>query len=162
MTSRLRFEVVLLQPIVTSGHRGAGGVDDGTAGSLGGSLGAIVNIVDAAANSLGSTEGLTAEPLEISHNGLRAGLCLATLLRYNRSRRRLSVEFGELILPLRSKSLSESLSLVLSVETVGNLSVEVVAVVVSLLLSVGSGGSGGESSVECAAHRVIDQISLLL
>lgn len=161
MTSRLCFEVVLLQPIVTSGHRGAGGVDDGTAGSLESSLGAIVNIVDAAANSLGSTEGLTAEPLEISHNGLRAGLCCGrTLLLWLLFL--FSVEFGELILPLRSKSLSESLSLVLSVETVGNLSVEVVAVVVSLLLSVGSGGSGGESSVECAAHCVIDQISLLL
>ena len=162
MTSRLRFEVVLLQPIVTSGHRGAGGVDDGTAGSLESSLGAIVNIVDAAANSLGSTEGLTAEPFEISHNGLRAGLCCGRTLLHNRFFLLFSVEFGEFILPLRSKSLSESLSLVLSVETVGNLSVEVVAVVVSLLLSVGSGGSGGESSVECAAHCVIDQISLLL
>ena len=162
LLSNLGFEVVLLQPVVSSGHGGAGGVDDGRTSCLEASLGAIVNFVDAAANSLDTVEGLVAEPLEISQNGLRAGLCLTNLFRGRRRRFFRGLKLGELIIPLLSESLSEGLSLLLSVESLVNLSVEVVAVVVSLLLSVVSGGSGSECSVEREAHRVIDQISFII
>ena len=153
---------MLLQPVVASLDHVAGGVNDGRAGLLDASLGGVVCGVDAATDSLGAVSNLAAEPLEISQNGLRAGLCCTNFFSNYGLRSFFLSNLGELIIPLLSESLSESLSLFLSVESVGNLGVEVVAVVVSLLLSVASGGSGGESGVECEAHRVIDQISLLL
>merc|ERR1719362_1950481 len=96
------------------------------------SLGGVVCGVDATADSLGSTEGLTAEPLEISHNGLGVGLGLD-----------LSHLSGDI-----SVLLSELNDALLRELTRVKLGPEVVSVGILLVLDLNGGGGGEKGGVE--------------